>query len=66
MYEETSNWENEQLQDESAQDWKLAEDMEAFMDVKRMLESETYRPSASSIQIILEHSRKTAPVSASC
>ena len=60
LYGETTNHENELLNSESEKNWKLPEELEAFKEVKQKLESETYKPSNTSIRIIMEHSRKTA------
>ena len=42
---------------------KLKEEFEMMQEVVKKFDSEVYSPSKTSIQIILEHSRKTAPVS---
>ena len=62
LYEEITNWENEILDREMKKNWKLLEDLESFKGVVKKLDSEVYSPSETSIQIILEHSKKTAPV----
>lgn len=63
LYNETSAWENEQLTEEMNNNWKLKEEFEMMQEVVKKLDSEVYKPSKTSIQIILKHSRKTAPVS---
>lgn len=62
VYGETSAWENEMLTESMTGNWKLKEDFEAIQEVVKKLNSETYSPSKTSIQIILEHSKKKAPV----
>ncbi|HXH20078.1 MAG TPA: hypothetical protein VNJ07_13455 [Chitinophagales bacterium] len=67
LYGETSQWENDFLADELNANWKLKEEFEAFQEVVMKLDSEVYSPCKTSIQIILEHSRKTAKeIAASC
>ncbi|MDZ4844256.1 MAG: hypothetical protein SH857_01760 [Chitinophagales bacterium] len=66
LYNETSAWENEQLTEEMNSNWKLKEEFEMMQEVVKKLDSEVYTPSKTSIQIILEHSRKTASVETSC
>lgn len=66
LYNETSAQENELLQEEMNTNWELKEEFEAMKEVKEKLDAERYTPSKTSIQIILEHSRKTAPVCANC
>lgn len=66
LYGEISNWENELLHSETNKNWRLLEDLESFKEVVNKLNSEIYSPSRTSIRIILEHSRKTAPAEISC
>lgn len=66
LYNETSSWENDLLNTELSKNWKLKEDFEEMQEVVKKLDSEFYRPSKSSIQIILDYSRKKAPVAAPC
>ena len=66
LYGETSTWENEMLNEELGKSWKLKEDFEEMQEVARKLDSEVYRPSKTSIQIILDYSKKKAPVETSC
>lgn len=66
LYNETSAWENERLNEELRKSWKLKEDFEEMQEVVKKLDSEVYRPGKTSIQIILDYSRKKAPQVASC
>lgn len=66
LYNETSGWENRQLSEEMNHNWKLKEEFEMLQEAKKKLDAEVYRPSKTSIQIILEHSRKTAPAVTPC
>ena len=66
VYNETSEWENQLLTEEMNKSWMLKEEYEALNEVIEKLDSEIYSPSKTSIQIILEHSRKSAPLEASC
>ncbi len=62
VYGETSSWENEMLASKIAEDWTLKEELETMSEVAQALDSTIFAPSNTSIKIILEHSRKTAPV----
>ena len=66
LYDETSTWENEMLNEEMSKSWKLKEDFEEMQEVVNKLDSEVYRPGKTSIQIILDYSRKKAPLEAPC
>jgi len=66
LYNETSAWENELLTEQLSGNWRLNEEFEAMKEAVKQLDSEVYNPSKASIQIILEHSRKTAPATISC
>jgi len=66
LYGETSTWENEMLNEEMSKSWKLKEDFEEMQEAVKKLDSEIYRPSKTSIQIILDYSRKKTSVTAPC
>ena len=66
LYGESSTWENEMLDEEMSKSWKLKEDFEEMQEVVNKLDSEVYRPGKTSIQIILDYSRKKAPLEAPC
>lgn len=66
IYNEASSLENEIVSAALENDWKLKEEMEVLRESVSKLNEEKYVPSKTSVQIILQHSRKTAPQEISC
>ena len=62
LYGELNDREQEMLNERLAENWQLIEDLEAFGEVVKQLDAQKYSPSNTSVQLILKHSRKTAPV----
>ena len=53
---------NEALQD----NWELKAELEDLQEVARELSLVKFSPSETSVKLIMQHSRKTAPVVTSC
>ena len=55
-----------ELEETLANDWMAQEEFNLMQAVKDKLDSEIYSPSKTSIQIILDYSKKNAPLETSC
>ena len=60
VYHETSRLQAEEIKEEMAYDFELAEEYEMLKNAARELPKVTFAPSKKSIDYILNYSRKTA------
>ena len=65
QYGELSSFENRLIKEQSAKDWKLKERLNALRLVHTTLNAVHFQPSQSSINIIMQHSRKGKKLEAS-
>lgn len=66
LYNELEPLEDLMLELALDENWNLQEEYMALKEVKNKLNCARYAPSKTSIAIILDHSRKTAPIETSC
>ncbi|MCH8331118.1 MAG: hypothetical protein IH946_07030 [Bacteroidetes bacterium] len=61
IYNETTQQETEQIKDSLKKDWKVKEQYEELMKVHDVLNRSILKPSQTSVDLILKHSKKTSP-----
>ena len=62
LYGELNEREQQLLNETLASHWQLIEDLESYGEVVKQLNAQTFSPTKTSVDIVMAHSKKTAPV----